>query len=136
LFECCGGGQRARLADQCLEVVVEFEVGFETAGEPVVSSDLLAAVEDHQVVGVQQDPTCRPISRTGTESRRIAANTSNLAPGHAAAPSDKQHTPPHPPTIVAGPELPGTWIQFRDQACGGHHCPRHFPGRVEWRKRA
>ena len=56
LFACCGAGQRARLADQCLEVVVELEVGFESAGEPVVSSDLLAAVEDHQVVGVQQDP--------------------------------------------------------------------------------
>ena len=40
LFECCGAGQRARLADQCLEVVVEFEVGFESAGEPVVLSDL------------------------------------------------------------------------------------------------
>jgi hypothetical protein len=36
--------------------VVEFEVGFESAGEPVVSSDLLVAVEDPQVVGVQQDP--------------------------------------------------------------------------------
>ena len=56
LFECCGAGQRARLAGQCLEVVVEFEVGFESAGEPVVSSDLLVSVEDHQVVGVQQDP--------------------------------------------------------------------------------
>jgi hypothetical protein len=56
LFECCGAGQRARLADLCLEVVVEFEVGFESAGETVVSSDLLAAIEDHQVVGVQQDP--------------------------------------------------------------------------------
>jgi len=108
LFECCGAEQHARLADQCLEVVVEFEVGFESAGGPVVSSDLLVASKITRSLACSRTRTCRSICRTGTESRRIAANSSTLLPAHAAVPLDKPHTPPHPPTIVVGPELPGT----------------------------
>jgi hypothetical protein len=36
--------------------VVQLEVGFEAAGEPLVAGDLLAAVEDHEFGGVQQYP--------------------------------------------------------------------------------
>ena len=105
LFECCGAGQRARLADQCLEVVVEFGVGFVSAG---VERPAGGRRRSPGRFACSRTRTCRPISRTGTESRRMAANSSTLLPGHAAAPLDKQHTPHHPPTIVVGPELPGT----------------------------
>jgi hypothetical protein len=66
--------------------VVEFEVGSESAGEPVVSSHLLAAVEDDQVVGVQQDPDL-PVDQP--DRHRVPPDRSerlDLAPGHAAAP--------------------------------------------------
>ena len=132
LFECCGAGQRARLADQCLEVVVEFEVGFESAGEPVVSSDLLVAVEDHQVVGVQQDPDL-PVDQP--HRHRVPPDRSeqlDLAPGaccrslreaaHTASSSDDRD----------GSRT--SWNQFRDQARGA--ITALVTSLAAWRKRA
>jgi hypothetical protein len=49
-------GQRAGLADQRLEVVVQIQAGAGPAGQPLVPGDLGAPVVDDQVRGVQQDP--------------------------------------------------------------------------------
>ena len=38
----------------------------------------------------------------------VPHRTPRTSGNHAAAPREKQHTPPHPLAIVVGPELPGT----------------------------
>jgi hypothetical protein len=46
--------------------VVVFEVDLESAGEPVVSSGLHAAVEDHRVGGVRHQDPDLPAERGGS----------------------------------------------------------------------
>jgi hypothetical protein len=50
-----GAGQGTGLADQRLQVVVEFEAGSIAGDEPLVPGDLLAAVVDHELGGVEHD---------------------------------------------------------------------------------
>ena len=60
-------GQRAGLADQCLQVVVQVQAAAGLAGQPLVPGSFRAPVVDDQVRGVRRTRTRRPISRTGTE---------------------------------------------------------------------
>jgi hypothetical protein len=87
-------------------------VGFESAGEPVVSSDLLAAVEDHQVVGVQQDPDL-PADQPDRHQ---------VPPDRTASSSDDR----------GGSRT--SWNQFRDQARGA--ITALVTSLAAWRKRA
>jgi hypothetical protein len=49
-------GQRAGLADQRLQVVVQIQAGTGLAGQPLMPGGLGAPVVDDQVRGMQQDP--------------------------------------------------------------------------------
>ena len=126
LFECCGGGQRARLADQCLEV------GFESAGEPVVSSDQLAAIEDHQVVGVQQDPD---LPADQPDRHRVPPDRSEHLEPCSGACCRSLRQAAH--TASSSGDRGGSktsWNQLRDQARGA--IAVLVTSLAAWRKRA
>lgn len=56
LIEGCGTG----LADQGFQAVVEIEAGFVAGDKPLVPGNLLAAVVDHQLGGVEHDADSAP----------------------------------------------------------------------------
>jgi hypothetical protein len=58
-------GQRAGLAQQRLQVMVQLEAELAPGGQPLMPGDLDAAIEDHQLRSVQVHPTGRPIHHDG-----------------------------------------------------------------------
>nr|WP_179381992.1 hypothetical protein [Streptomyces sp. SA15] len=74
LFEGGGSGKRAGLADQGFQVVVQIQPGLPLGDQPFMTSDLLLAVVDHQLRGMQHRPD-RPPDQPHRHRIAVGADT-------------------------------------------------------------